>query len=114
MGQPCQSRCHRPCTVEYPGLVATTDRTDMTTSFVDDQFTVRSGSDEAPLLLLLHGYGSNEQDLPSLLPHLPAGFASAAVRAPLTLAPGSYAWVPIGTPGRPNEDATAEATQALL
>lgn len=86
----------------------------MTTLEVDDQFTVRSGSDNAPLLLLLHGYGSHEHDLPSLLPHLPAGLASAAVRAPLTLGPGSYAWVPIGIPGRPDEAATADATEALL
>uniref|UniRef100_UPI003F7437F0 hypothetical protein n=1 Tax=Enterococcus faecium TaxID=1352 RepID=UPI003F7437F0 len=37
-----------------------------------------------PLLVLLHGYGSNERDLFGLVPHLPAEFVFAALRAPLT------------------------------
>lgn len=86
----------------------------MTTHVIDDQYTVRSGPDDAPLVLLLHGYGSHEQDLPSLMPHLPDGLASAAVRAPLTLGPGAYAWVPIGVPGRPDETVAEASTQALL
>ena len=59
------------------------------TMTIDDSSTVRGGADSEPLLLLLHGYGSNEQDLPSLVPHLPPGFAHAAVRAPITMAPGA-------------------------
>ncbi|MET0448345.1 MAG: alpha/beta fold hydrolase [Aeromicrobium sp.] len=81
---------------------------------IDDAHTVRSGSDADPLVLLLHGYGSNEQDLPGLMAYLPAGLASASVRAPLTLAPGSYAWVPIAVPGRPDPDITQESTVTLL
>lgn len=86
----------------------------MATHFINDQHTVRSGTDDAPLVLLLHGYGSHEQDLPSLMPHLPPGLASAAVRAPLTVGPGAYAWVPIGVPGRPDEVVTDASTRALL
>lgn len=81
---------------------------------IDDAHTVRSGSDADPLVLLLHGYGSNEQDLPDLMTYLPDGLASASVRAPLTLAPGAYAWVPIAVPGRPDPDITQESTVALL
>ena len=81
---------------------------------IDDSVTVRSGSAGDPLVLLLHGYASNEQDLPSLVPHLPAGLAFASVRAPLTIAPGSYAWVPIQVPGRPDPTIVAESTDALL
>jgi phospholipase/carboxylesterase len=38
---------------------------------------------DRPLLVLLHGYGSSEEDLFALVPHLPPEFVAAAVRAPL-------------------------------
>jgi phospholipase/carboxylesterase len=47
-----------------------------------------------PLLLLLHGYGANEQDLLSLADILPADFAVASVRAPLAMGPG-FTWFPL-------------------
>jgi len=50
-----------------------------------------------PLLVLLHGYGADERDLFGLVPHLPPGFAYAAVRAPLAPpfpTPG-HSWYPI-------------------
>jgi phospholipase/carboxylesterase len=47
-----------------------------------------------PLLLLLHGYGANEQDLLSLADMLPADFAVASVRAPLAMGPG-FTWFPL-------------------
>lgn len=47
------------------------------------------------LLILLHGYGADEDDLFGLLPHLPERFTVAAVRAPMTLQPGGYAWFPL-------------------
>jgi len=45
-----------------------------------------------PLLLLLHGVGSNEHDLFELAPFLDKRFLIISVRAPNTLGPGSYAW----------------------
>ena len=45
-----------------------------------------------PLLLLLHGIGSNEHDLYGLAPFLDERFLIISVRAPNTLGPGSYAW----------------------
>ena len=84
------------------------------TSTIDETVTVRTGSDADPLMLLLHGYGSHEQDLPGLAAYLPDGLAYASVRAPLTLSPGSYAWVPIGVPGRPDPEILATSTRALL
>jgi phospholipase/carboxylesterase len=48
--------------------------------------------DTPPLLLLLHGIGSNEHDLYGLAPFLDKRFLIISVRAPLTLEPGSYAW----------------------
>jgi phospholipase/carboxylesterase len=45
-----------------------------------------------PLLLLLHGVGSHEGDLFDLVPYLDGRFFIVSARAPITLAPGSYAW----------------------
>ena len=47
-----------------------------------------------PLLVLLHGYGANEQDLLSLADMLPDDFAVASVRAPIAMGPG-FSWFPL-------------------
>lgn len=44
------------------------------------------------MLLLLHGVGSNEHDLIQLAPYLDPRFFVVSPRAPITLAPGMYAW----------------------
>ncbi len=54
------------------------------------QPTIEAGT--PPLLLLLHGIGSNEHDLYGLAPFLDKRFLIISVRAPNTLGPGSYAW----------------------
>ncbi|WP_454051596.1 alpha/beta hydrolase [Cellulomonas sp. Marseille-Q8402] len=66
----------------------------------------------APLLVLLHGYGSHEGDLLGLAPHLPAGLRLAAPRAPLTGGPG-FAWAPLAAPGRPDPAPVRAAASAL-
>jgi len=48
-----------------------------------------------PLLLLLHGYGSNEEDLFSFSSELPEDAYVISVRAPFELAPYGYAWYAI-------------------
>ncbi len=48
-----------------------------------------------PLLLLLHGYGSNEEDLFSFASELPDNYFIISVRAPYDLQYGSYAWYAI-------------------
>ncbi|GAA1156594.1 alpha/beta hydrolase [Nesterenkonia sandarakina] len=45
-----------------------------------------------PLVVLLHGYGSHEQDLIGLVPGLPADFTYASVRAPVEMEFGGYTW----------------------
>jgi phospholipase/carboxylesterase len=45
-----------------------------------------------PLLLLLHGIGSNEEDLFSLAPYLDGRFLLVSARAPVFMGPGSYGW----------------------
>jgi phospholipase/carboxylesterase len=49
-------------------------------------------SEGPPLLVLLHGVGSNEEDLFGLADHLDERFFVASVRAPLTLGPGAFGW----------------------
>jgi len=63
--------------------------------------------------LLLHGYGSSEDDLAGLAPHVVPGLPWASLRAPLTLDPGSYAWFHVVTPGDPALEPVAAATDAI-
>jgi hypothetical protein len=53
---------------------------------------------DAPLIVLLHGRGSNEADIIALADHLPAGPAYAAVRCP----PGAHVWLPVGLRWQPS------------
>ena len=73
-------------------------------------------ADTPPLLLLLHGVGSNENDLFGLAPYLDERFLIISVRAPNTLGPGSYAWFDVDfTPRGPVIDpAQAEASREAL
>lgn len=48
-----------------------------------------------PLLILLHGYGSNEEDLFSFASELPDDLLIISARAPLNMAYGGYAWYTI-------------------
>jgi len=48
-----------------------------------------------PLLVMLHGYGSNEEDLIGLAPYLDGRCRVVSVRAPLALPQGGFAWFPI-------------------
>ena len=52
-------------------------------------------SHDAPLLIMLHGYGSNEKDLISLASMLPDNLRIVSARAPQMLAPEMYAWFPL-------------------
>jgi phospholipase/carboxylesterase len=51
--------------------------------------------DKNPLLLLLHGYGSNEEDLFSFATELPDEYFVVSARAPFDMMYGSYAWYAI-------------------
>ena len=83
---------------------------------IDDAAVLRGGAAAAgaPLVLLLHGFGSSERDLPGIMQHLPEGLAWASLRAPLALGNGGNAWVPITVPGRPDPAMVTESTAAVL
>ena len=55
--------------------------------------TITNG--KPPVLFMLHGYGSNEEDLFSFAPELPEELCIISIRAPYTLQPYGYAWYAI-------------------
>ena len=71
----------------------------------------RPSEGKPPLLLLLHGVGSNEQDLFSRAPMLDPRLLVVSARGPITLYPGAYAWYhvtftyegPVHRPGESEE-----------
>jgi phospholipase/carboxylesterase len=51
--------------------------------------------DKNPLILLLHGYGSNEEDLFSFATELPEEYYIISARAPYDMQYGAFAWYAI-------------------
>ena len=68
--------------------------------------------DKNPLLLLLHGYGSNEDDLFSFASELPDEYYVISARAPYDLQYGSYAWYAINFDADQNK--FSDQSQAVL
>ncbi|WP_254786969.1 alpha/beta hydrolase [Curtobacterium sp. MCBA15_001] len=66
-----------------------------------------------PLLVALHGVGSNERDLLGLAPALPPSWTIAALRAPMPWGPG-FSWYPLGTPGSPALEPVDAAVEDVL
>ncbi|WP_269938738.1 alpha/beta hydrolase [Arthrobacter sp. HY1533] len=65
-----------------------------------------------PLLVILHGYGADEEDLFSLASQLPAEFTVASVRAPMQAGPG-YSWFPLASDLSYSAEVVAESAAAL-
>lgn len=55
----------------------------------------RKAQSNAPLLILLHGYGSNDADLFSFSEYIPTSFHVVSLQAPLAMGENSFAWFPI-------------------
>jgi phospholipase/carboxylesterase len=62
---------------------------------------------DGPLVVLLHGRGSNEHDIITLADNLPDGVTYAAVRAPIAEG-GGYAWFANRGIGRPVTESLAD------
>ena len=71
------------------------------------------GPTPPPLLLLLHGVGSNEEDLFGLAPYLDGRFLVVSARAPVALDYGGYGWFRIDFTPRGMEADVAQAKQSL-
>ena len=66
-----------------------------------------------PLLVTMHGVGSNERDLLGLAPALPSSWTMASLRAPMPFGQG-YSWYPLGTPGSPALEPVDAAVAGVL
>ena len=55
----------------------------------------KTPTENPPLLVLLHGYGSNEQDLFSFAEELPDNLLIVSAQAPYAMGSGGYAWYAI-------------------
>ncbi|MGY2744097.1 alpha/beta hydrolase [Arthrobacter sp. UYCu723] len=69
--------------------------------------TAGSSDPAQPLVVLLHGRGSNEREIIGLADQLPSGPAYAAVRAPIAEG-GGYAWFANRGIGRPVAESLAD------
>ena len=69
-----------------------------------------------PLLLLLHGYGSNEEDLFDFAEHLDQRFVIISLRGPYPHSAGNYAWYSLDfskTPYSSNNEQAEKSRQDL-
>jgi len=77
------------------------------------QYLVRPASSTSihpKALILLHGVGSNEQDLFQLAAHFPDEFTVISPRGPIILGEGRYAWYEVDfSSGKPEINAAQEA-----
>lgn len=70
---------------------------------------------ERPVVVLIHGFGANEEHMAGLGRAL-AGVLDldwVALRAPVQIAPEGYAWFPITTPGNPATESVESAAAAV-
>lgn len=77
----------------------------------------QAGGDRPPLLVLLHGVGSNEADLYGLAPELDPRLLIVSLRAPITLGYAAYAWFHVEfAPGAfiANTDELEQSRQLLV
>jgi phospholipase/carboxylesterase len=68
--------------------------------------------DGRPLLVVMHGRGSNEQDLFGLVPELPDEFVVASLRAPIPEF-GGFSWWETRVPGDPDPELVDAAATAV-
>jgi phospholipase/carboxylesterase len=73
-------------------------------------------SPKPPVIILMHGIGSNEKDLFSYATLLPDSFLVISLRAPIKLSNDSYAWYQLNYLGdKPSADKVqAEASRLMI
>ena len=74
--------------------------------------TEPSDRDGRPLLVVMHGRGSNEEDLFALAPELPAEYVIASLRAPIAEA-GGWSWWETVISGNPDVELVDSAAAAV-
>ncbi|MEP2935548.1 MAG: alpha/beta hydrolase-fold protein [Gilvibacter sp.] len=90
----------------------------MTNSFALEHLTRPSSlKDNAPLIIMLHGYGSDENDLFSFASELPAEYFIVSAKAPYRMQPYGNAWYAIhfdSNDGKFNDTEQAIASRELV
>jgi phospholipase/carboxylesterase len=66
-----------------------------------------------PIIVLLHGYGANEQDLIDIVPHLKVNLPWVSLRGGLSTGHGGFAWFPLAAPGIPRVEDVVDGTEAI-
>ncbi|MFM6962816.1 MAG: alpha/beta hydrolase [Micrococcales bacterium] len=83
----------------------------------DVNYALKNGlqnhQDADPIIVLLHGYGANEADLPDIIDHIGLQLPWVSIRGGLSVGPGAFAWFPLSTPGLPNVDDVVAGTEAI-
>lgn len=75
----------------------------------------KNTSGKAPAIFMVHGYGSNMQDLFSFAPELPAEYCVISVQAPYPLPNFGYAWYAIDfTAEKWSDTEQAKKSQSLI
>ena len=83
---------------------------------MDLQYLVREPQNitpKTPLLILLHGYGSNEEDLFSFTPTLPKDWLVVSFRAPFSTQYGGFSWYDIDLMNLENRIDIPQAKESL-
>lgn len=78
---------------------------------LDQSAVVRGGAQDAPIVLLMHGLGSDERDLAGLVPFLPPVFEYVSVRGIFRYVQG-FAWFDM--PVDPDRPEAIEASAAAV
>ena len=78
---------------------------------LDESAVVRGGAQDAPIVLLLHGLGSDERDLAGLVPFLPPVFEYVSVRGIFRYVQG-FAWFDM--PVAPDRPEAIESSAAAV
>ncbi len=74
----------------------------------------KTAIDSPPLLVLVHGYGSNELDLFSFAEELPDELLIVSLRAPFDMGYGGYAWYAITLDATNNKHSDLDQARASL
>jgi phospholipase/carboxylesterase len=76
--------------------------------------TPKKQSEQPPLLILVHGYGSNELDLFSFAEELPDELLIISLRAPYEMAYGGYVWYAINLDAANNKFSDLDQARVSL
>jgi phospholipase/carboxylesterase len=76
----------------------------------------RAAGTDPWLLVLMHGIGSNADDLFSMAPHVPPQFHVLSLQAPYAVGPQAWAWfeISVTAAGRVINDAQEESSRQLV